>query len=77
MAVTGGFGGRQPDSGAPQDRVPPGQCVARDFPVLTAGPTQQTRLESWSIELHGGVDPLACWNWTEFEALPQAVHTVV
>lgn len=62
MAVTGGFGGRQPDRGAPQDRVPPGQYVTRDFAVLTAGPTQRTRLENWSLELHGDVDPLARWN---------------
>lgn len=47
MAVTRGFRGRQPDSGEPRDRVPPGQYVTHNFPVLSAGPTQQTRVEKW------------------------------
>ena len=72
---TRGFKGRQPDSSEPQDRVPPGQFVTRDFPVLSAGPTPQTRLQDWSLELQRGGDVLARWSWTEFEALPQTVRT--
>jgi len=53
-------------------RVPPGQHVTADFPVLSAGPTPQTELESWSFALFEGETLLAEWSWSEFEALPQA-----
>ena len=76
MAFTRGFKGRQPDSGVPPERVPPGQFVTRDFPILSAGPTQHTRLENWSLELQRGGDLLARWSWAEFEALPQTQQTV-
>ena len=75
MAFTRGFRGRQPDGGVPQNRVPPGQYITH-FPVVSAGSTQQTRLENWSFGLRQGADVLASWNWTEFEALPQTMQTV-
>ena len=36
---------------APADRVPPGQYVTRDFPVLSAGPTPHTPLARWSFSI--------------------------
>ena len=39
--ISRGFRGRRDD--APSDRVPPGQYVTRDFPVLSAGPTRTRR----------------------------------
>jgi DMSO/TMAO reductase YedYZ molybdopterin-dependent catalytic subunit len=53
------------------NRVPPGQYVTTDFPVLSAGPTPQITLEEWtfSLQLNGWV--LGKWAWTEFQALPQ------
>jgi DMSO/TMAO reductase YedYZ molybdopterin-dependent catalytic subunit len=75
VKVTRGFKGKQPDSQATTDRVPPGQYVTREFPVLTAGPTQQTPLESWSLALQNGGKLLARWSWAEFEALPQTERT--
>ena len=71
MTVTRGFKGKHHDSRGTTDRVPPGQYVTQEFPVLTAGPTQQTPLESWSLALQNGGQLLARWNWREFEALPQ------
>jgi DMSO/TMAO reductase YedYZ molybdopterin-dependent catalytic subunit len=76
MPFTRGFKGRQPDGGAPHDRVPPGQFVTRDFPVLSAGPTQRTPVENWSLELRRGADLLARWSWPEFAALPQTTQTL-
>ena len=32
-----------------KNRVPPGQYVTTDFPVLSAGPTPQIKLENWSL----------------------------
>ena len=54
MVVSRGFRGRgrRDDSG----RVPPGQYVTDDFPVLSAGPTPHTPLEDWSFSLSGEID---------------------
>ena len=54
---------------APADRVPPGQYVTRDFPVLSAGPTPHTPLARWSFSITGGREPKS-WTWDEFRALP-------
>jgi hypothetical protein len=43
--VSRGFRGRRRNADADSARVPPGQYVTRDFPVLSAGPTPQTPLE--------------------------------
>ena len=75
MKVTRGFKGKQRDAAATTDRLPPGQYVTQDFPVLTAGATQRTPLESWSLTVQSGGQQLARWNWTEFEALPQTERT--
>jgi DMSO/TMAO reductase YedYZ molybdopterin-dependent catalytic subunit len=75
MAITKGFKGRQLDTGIARDRIPPGQYVTSEFPVLTAGPTQRTPLENWSLALQQGGDLIARWSWTEFESLPQTERT--
>jgi DMSO/TMAO reductase YedYZ molybdopterin-dependent catalytic subunit len=54
-----------------KDRVPPGQYVTTDFPVLSAGPTPQTKVANWNFALQLGSSPLRVWSWAEFEALPQ------
>jgi DMSO/TMAO reductase YedYZ molybdopterin-dependent catalytic subunit len=55
---------------APRDRVPPGQYVTRDFPVLSAGPTPLIGLDAWRLELVGELDEPRSWSWAEFTALP-------
>src|SRR5262245_51293039 len=54
-----------------KDRLPPGQYVTTDFPILSAGPTPQTKLEDWSLAFQLGGSLLGKWSWAEFEALPQ------
>jgi DMSO/TMAO reductase YedYZ molybdopterin-dependent catalytic subunit len=44
--------------------------VTTDFPVLSAGPTPQIKLENWTLALQLGGSLLGKWNWAEFEALP-------
>jgi len=67
--VSRGFRGRRPDAGADPARVPPGQHVTHDFPVLSAGPTPHTPLDQWTFSIeNGGV--LRAWTWKEFSALP-------
>jgi DMSO/TMAO reductase YedYZ molybdopterin-dependent catalytic subunit len=68
--ISRGFHGRKKPEG-PTNRVPPGQHLVSDFPVLSAGPTPQTKLEVWSFTLEAGGKLLKEWSWAEFEALPQ------
>jgi DMSO/TMAO reductase YedYZ molybdopterin-dependent catalytic subunit len=68
--ISRGFRGRKESKG-PANRVPPGQHLVSDFPVLSAGPTPQTKLADWSFSLEAGGKLLKEWSWAEFEALPQ------
>jgi len=53
------------------ERVPPGQYVTLDFPILSAGPTPHTPLEQWSFALQHGKQRLAEWSWAQFDTLPK------
>jgi DMSO/TMAO reductase YedYZ molybdopterin-dependent catalytic subunit len=58
-----------------EGRVPPGQYVTDDFPVLSAGPTPHTPLDQWSFSIDGACTPTT-WTWEEFRALPSETVTV-
>ena len=73
--VSRGFKGRKRDD-APRDRVPPGQYVTDDFPVLSAGPTPHTPLDEWDFTIVGEVDERRSWTWDELRALPSETITV-
>ncbi|HEX2153796.1 MAG TPA: sulfite oxidase-like oxidoreductase [Acidimicrobiia bacterium] len=73
--VTRGFKGRRRDE-APSDRVPPGQYVTTDFPVLSAGPTPRIPLEDWRLTLMTQEGDSTMWTWEEFRALPVEAVTV-
>ena len=68
--ISRGFFRRRPVD-AKANRIPPGQHLTSDFPVLSAGPTPKTDLKTWTFSLREGRDQLARWTWDEFEALPQ------
>jgi DMSO/TMAO reductase YedYZ molybdopterin-dependent catalytic subunit len=72
--VSRGFHGRRREVDA--SRVPPGQYVVDDFPVLSAGPTPHTDLDGWSFTVDGAVDQARSWTWEELNALPQDTFTV-
>jgi DMSO/TMAO reductase YedYZ molybdopterin-dependent catalytic subunit len=71
--ITRGFRGRRAD--VDPARVPPGQYVTTDFPVLSAGPTPRTPLDEWSFTIAGAVDEPRSWSWEEFRALPSQTVT--
>jgi DMSO/TMAO reductase YedYZ molybdopterin-dependent catalytic subunit len=73
--ITRGFLGRRRTVADPA-RVPPGQYVTNDFPVLSAGPTPHTPLAQWSFTVDGAVAQPASWSWEEFIALPSQTITV-
>ena len=72
--VTRGFGGRRPTAEV-ADRLPPGQHLTEDFPVLSAGPTPRVDLAKWKFTLKLRAKPLAEWSWDAFNALPQSRMT--
>lgn len=72
--VTRGFLGRHRDADEAV-RLPPGQHLTGDFPVLSAGPTPRVSTQSWAFTLKDGSRPIARWSWDEFNALPQTKLT--
>jgi DMSO/TMAO reductase YedYZ molybdopterin-dependent catalytic subunit len=75
MAISRGFRGRRRDD-VDASRVPPGQYVTPDFPVLSAGPTPHTPLEEWTFEIRGAVDKPVSWTLDEFLTLPSEMPRV-
>jgi DMSO/TMAO reductase YedYZ molybdopterin-dependent catalytic subunit len=72
--VTRGFTGRRPSSDTAA-RIPPGQHLVHDFPVLSMGPTPRVSIAEWSFTLKVGVKPVRRWSWAEFDALPKTRQT--
>lgn len=70
-----GFRGRRIDPEVAA-RIPPGQYQTHDFPVLSAGPTPVTSLETWSLSVIGLVEAPRTWTWDDFLALSQETVTV-
>src|SRR5688500_3360796 len=58
------------------ERLPPGQHLTSDFPVLSAGPTPHTALDAWTftVEDEDG-ETLSSWGWEEFRALGATAFT--
>jgi DMSO/TMAO reductase YedYZ molybdopterin-dependent catalytic subunit len=73
--ISRGFRGR-PKVEAEAGRVPPGQYVTHDFPVLSAGPTPDVPLDQWRFTIRGQVDKPVAWSWEELIALPSEDVTV-
>jgi DMSO/TMAO reductase YedYZ molybdopterin-dependent catalytic subunit len=73
--ISRGFTGRRRPVADPS-RVPPGQYLTSDFPVLSAGPTPHTPLDEWTFTIAGAVDEALSWVWEEFLDLPAETVTV-
>ena len=57
------------------DRVPPGQHLAKGFPVLTYGDTPQVKKADWQLNVFGLVKTPKTFSWDDFMALPQTEFT--
>jgi DMSO/TMAO reductase YedYZ molybdopterin-dependent catalytic subunit len=64
---------REPE--ADPSRLPPGQYLTRDFPVLSAGPTPHSPLADWTFSIDGSVGEGRRWTWEELRALPAETVT--
>jgi DMSO/TMAO reductase YedYZ molybdopterin-dependent catalytic subunit len=79
--VSRGFEGRRRTPEDLADRLPPGQYLERDFPVLTAGPTPEVAPGEWGLRIDGMVAEEREWTWDEFhqlefEDVPCDIHCV-
>jgi len=73
--VSRGFHGRRRPDVDPA-RIPPGQYLESDFPVLSAGPTPHTPLADWTFTVGGALDAPRSWPWARFVELPAQEITV-
>ena len=73
--ISRGFRGRRTDP-ALAARIPPGQHLVTDFPVLSAGPTPRTPLDRWDFTITGSNGNSIRWSWDELRALPREQPTV-
>ena len=71
--ISRGFTGRARDSGS---KLPPGQYLTRDFPVLSAGPTPRIPLGRWEFVVTAETGRKHRWSWSELLALPAEEVTV-
>ena len=73
MVQSRAFVGRR---GAANVRLPPGQYLTQDFPVLSAGPTPHVPLDQWELTIDDGTNVLRRWSWKSFRELPTENITV-
>src|SRR5215472_5611132 len=67
MAISSrGFAGRR---SAAEAKLPPGQYLTTDFPVLSAGPTPRVSLDRWEFTIDDGSNVLKRWDWQSFRQL--------
>jgi DMSO/TMAO reductase YedYZ molybdopterin-dependent catalytic subunit len=54
------------------ERLPPGQHLVKDWPVLDLGTHPAIAREHWQLDIFGAVEHPLVWNWSAFSALPQS-----
>lgn len=52
-------------------RLPPGQRLVKDWPVLDLGVTPGADLGKWRLRIDGLVENAVTWTWADFLAQPQ------
>jgi DMSO/TMAO reductase YedYZ molybdopterin-dependent catalytic subunit len=63
--------GAKPSKASSDLRVPPGQKVVNDFPVLDLGITPSLSTANWSLRLYGLVEHELTLDWEALRTLPQ------
>jgi len=53
-----------------EERLPPGQYMARDFPVLHVGDVPRFDPKTWRFRIFGEVEHPQEFTWEQFSALP-------
>ena len=78
QTVSRGFFGRrrQQQQQEQYKRIPPGQFLVDDWPVLSAGATPRIPLDKWTFKIEGLVRNPVSWSWEEFQKLPSKTYEV-
>jgi DMSO/TMAO reductase YedYZ molybdopterin-dependent catalytic subunit len=71
--VSPGFSGRRR---TPDARLPPGQYLTHDFPVLSAGPTPRVPRDRWEFTVTTETGEDHRWSWSDLMALTSEQITV-
>jgi DMSO/TMAO reductase YedYZ molybdopterin-dependent catalytic subunit len=76
QAVDVRFHGQPPEGSGPPNRhgmprLPVGQHVVRNWPVLDLGEQPEVSLDTWKLEVGGLVEHPVTLTWNDFLALPQ------
>jgi len=56
------------------ERLPPGQHLVRNWPVLDLGQQPMINLETWRLEVRGLVENELTLGWAEFKSLKQSTR---
>jgi DMSO/TMAO reductase YedYZ molybdopterin-dependent catalytic subunit len=60
----------------PEDqRLPPGQHLTKDWPVLDLGVMPPVSRERWRLDVHGAIENPVFWTFAEFAAQKQSQFT--
>ena len=54
------------------ERLPPGQHLTQDWPVLDLGFTPNISRERWRLDVYGAVETPLFWDFAQFSAQPQS-----
>jgi DMSO/TMAO reductase YedYZ molybdopterin-dependent catalytic subunit len=56
----------------PEDsRLPPGQHLVKNWPILDLGQTPNIAKENWRLDIGGAVEHPTTWTWHELTSAPQ------
>jgi DMSO/TMAO reductase YedYZ molybdopterin-dependent catalytic subunit len=56
----------------PEDsRLPPGQHLVKNWPILDLGQTPNVARENWRLDIAGAVEHPTSWTWYDFISAPQ------
>ena len=67
--------GAKPGKVHPNERVPAGQTLVTNFPVLDLGVQPDVPLERWTLRIHGEVATEVRLDWAALQAMPQVEDT--
>src|SRR4051794_32048678 len=54
-----------------EERLPPGQHLTRDWPILDLTGAPDILPERWRLQVTGAVENPVNWDWAQFLAQPQ------
>jgi len=54
------------------ERLPPGQHLVKDWPVLDLGRQPDIEKEDWKLKIYGAAANPFTWDWAQFKVQPQS-----